>query len=64
MADITTPDEYKKALECFDWYYDKSDDYSVWSRGQQRLGKLMAAQKKFDPDRKIWHEVVKRLASA
>ena len=57
MADITTPDEYKKALECFDWYYDKSDDYSVWSRGQQRLGELMAAQKKFDPDRKIWDEV-------
>lgn len=64
MNNITTPDEYKKALECFDWYYDKSDDYSVWSRGQQRLGELMAAQKKFDPDRAIWHEVVKRLASA
>ena len=57
MADITTPDEYKKARECFDWYYDYSDDHSVWCSGQRRLAELTAAQKKFDPDQKIWKEV-------
>ena len=47
MSDITTPDEYKKALECFDWYYNYSDDYSVWSSGQRRLGELTAAQQRY-----------------
>jgi hypothetical protein len=55
--EITTLDEYKKGLECFDWYYNYSDDYSVWSSGQRRMGELTAAQKKFDPDRTIWEEV-------
>jgi hypothetical protein len=55
--DITTPDEYKRALECFDWYYNYSDDYSVWASAQRRLDHMTAAQKKFDPDRTIWEEV-------
>ncbi len=55
-----TLEEYKQGLENFDWYYDYSDDYSVWQRARSRRDELAAAQKIHDPDRKIWEEVAKR----
>lgn len=55
-----TLDEYKRGLETFDWYYNYSDDYSVWSRASARKSELEAAQKIHDPDRTIWEEVAKR----
>lgn len=55
-----TLDEYKQGLETFDWYYDYSDDYSVWSKASARKKELAAAQQIHDPDRKIWQEVAKR----
>lgn len=55
-----TPEEYKQGLETFDWNYDYSDDYSVWSRAQARLNELAAAQKEHDPDRVIWNEATNR----
>jgi hypothetical protein len=55
-----TLDEYKRGLETFDWYYDYSDDHSVWTQARARKGELEAAQKIHDPDRKIWEEVAKR----
>lgn len=55
-----TLEEYKQGLETFDWYYDYSDDYSVWSKARTRKGELEAAQKIHDPDRVIWKEVTDR----
>ena len=55
-----TLDEYKKGLETFDWYYNYSDDYSVWSQASARKSELQAAQQIHDPDRTIWQEVAKR----
>lgn len=55
-----TLDEYKRGLETFDWYYNYSDDYSVWSQASARKSELEAAQKMHDPDRTIWQEVAKR----
>lgn len=55
-----TLEEYKQGLETFDWYYDYSDDYSVWSRAQKRKAELEAAQKIHDPERVIWNEVRSR----
>lgn len=53
-------EEYKQGLETFDWYYDYSDDYSVWARARARKAELEAAQKIHDPDRAIWKEVTAR----
>ena len=55
-----TLDEYKRGLETFDWYYNYSDDYSVWSQASARKSELEVAQKIHDPDRTIWQEVAKR----
>ncbi len=30
----------EKDLMSFDWYYDYSDDHSVWRAGETRLSKL------------------------
>lgn len=52
-----TLEEYKSGLYGFDWYYDYSDDHSVWTRARARKSELEAAQKILDPDRKIWEEI-------
>ena len=40
-----TLQEYYDALEKADWYYDYSDDNSVWRRGMAEIGRLEAVCK-------------------
>ena len=35
--------EYYDQLERHDWFYEYSDDHSVWTRGNQSLAKLQMA---------------------
>lgn len=35
-----TLEEFEKALQYHDWYYEYSDDHSVWRRGLDRQRQL------------------------
>lgn len=48
--------DYISALMYMDWSYDFSDDHYFWQRGVNALGRLKAAQKRLDPDYKVWNE--------
>lgn len=51
-----TKDEYISALKRHDWFYEYSDDHSVWRRGSDERSKLYAACSEHDPDRSIWNQ--------
>ena len=42
MTQQTTPilEQLKSALASHDWYYNYSDDYSVYSRGQRKWSNI------------------------
>ena len=58
--DINEPkydvEDYKSLLAGHDWYYDYSDDHSVWTRGSNERDKLYKYQDAIDSDYKIWNE--------
>lgn len=58
--DINQPkfdvEEYKSLLSRHDWYYDYSDDHSVWTRGSNERKELNNMQNAIDSDYKIWNE--------
>ena len=58
--DINEPkydmDEYKSLLSRHDWYYDYSDDHSVWTRGSNERKELNRMQDAIDSDYAIWNE--------
>lgn len=58
--DINEPkydmDEYKSLLSRHDWYYDYSDDHSVWTRGSNERKQLNSMQDAIDSDYAIWNE--------
>lgn len=35
-----------RLLSFHDWYYDYSDDHSVWSRGQRERAAILAEQRR------------------
>ena len=37
-----TIEECYSALACHDWFYQYSDDYSVWQKGNAEQGRLQA----------------------
>lgn len=45
---ITSQKDYMLELEKMDWFYDYSDDYSVWCMHQKRLDSLIEYAKKLD----------------
>ena len=49
-------EEYKKLLSWHDWYYDYSDDHSVWQRGHGERQDLYRMQDAIDSDYKIWNQ--------
>jgi hypothetical protein len=50
-------EEYKNRLKHHDWYYDYSDDGSVWRRGSAERSALNDFQEKFDPLAVIWNSL-------
>ena len=53
---MSTEQQYRKALAGHDWYYDYSDDHTVWSRGAGVRAKLRDMRAQVDPTGKIWNE--------
>lgn len=49
-------DKYRKLLTGHDWYYNFSDDYSVWAKGKERSNSIFALQPDVDPDFAIYNE--------
>lgn len=47
---------YRELLATHDWFYDYSDDHSVWSRGAGVRAKLRDMRGQVDPTGKIWNE--------
>ncbi len=54
---MNTEQEYRAALKAHDWYYDYSDDHSVWSAGRAQRDQLRQLRKSLDSDGKIWNEI-------
>lgn len=42
----TLLEEYRKLVSCFDWYYEYSDDHSVWTRGCRQRDNIRDAELK------------------
>lgn len=53
---LTPLEAYIQRLKTHDWYYDFSDDYSAYKRGQASLSELVAMRKKLDPDYAVWNQ--------
>lgn len=51
-ADI---EAYKAALAAHDWFYDFSDDFSVWSRGNRERQELRRMAQRLDKGFTIWN---------
>ena len=47
---------YRQLLQQHDFYYDMSDDHSVWCRGRDQWNAICELMKEVDPDRKILKE--------
>lgn len=54
MTQATTPGEYWDQLKKHDWFYDFSDDQSVWDRGQREAGRLYTLSKTSPEHEKLW----------
>lgn len=51
-----TTEQYIEALKNHDWFYEFSDDHSVYQRGREAFMQLLQAQKKLDPKYEIWNQ--------
>lgn len=47
---------YIDLLKGHDWYYQYSDDHSVYKRGQRERSNLISMQKEFDEYRTVWNK--------
>ena len=55
---MTEMDTFVKALKSHDWYYDYSDDHSVWKQGEAERAQLRMMYRAFDAGlaRNVWNE--------
>ena len=49
-------EDYIYKLKTHDWYYEYSDDHSVWKRGEAEKDQLRRLQEEIDNDYKVWNE--------
>lgn len=52
----TQLDEYISKLKSHDWFYEFSDDHSVWQRGKAERHDINVLQKELDPDNEVWNQ--------
>lgn len=55
--------DYYTILEGVDWYYEMSDDASVWRRGESRMGEVQAMYKDLPEHKKLYDEYRKHIWS-
>lgn len=48
--------KYRNLLGGHDWFYDYTDDHSVWVSGKNQREILYEMRKQLDPDGAIWNE--------
>tara|TARA_Y100001937_G_C7136366_1_gene340220 strand:+ start:14058 stop:14525 length:468 start_codon:yes stop_codon:yes gene_type:complete len=48
--------DYIKRLKLHDWWYDYSDDHSVYTKGNEARNKLIKLQEDIDTDFQIWNQ--------
>ena len=48
--------DYIRHLRNHDWYFDWSDDFSVWVAGNSSYRNLVAKQRLLDPIWLLWNE--------
>jgi len=53
---VESEEYYRSLLANADWYYEMSDDYNVWKRGNDTFKILYPQQRYLDPDGSIWNE--------
>lgn len=53
-APAPTVEQYRAALAAHDWFYEWSDDYHVWKRGQAQRAALLNMRRVVDADLSIW----------
>ena len=53
---IESKEQYEHYLKTHDWYFDYSDDHSVWMAGFKARAYLTEAARLFDPDRLLWKQ--------
>ena len=50
---------YRQMLAGHDWYYSRSDDPTVYRKGDRCLTQLIHLRRTLDQDGKIWNEFAK-----
>ena len=53
---LPTMEQYRAALAAHDWFFEFSDDHSVWANGRNQEARLRLMAKTLDPDLSIWRE--------
>lgn len=56
---MTQQEEYIKLLSTMDWWYDRSDDYSVYTKGKMQWERICQLMKIVDKDQLIYKSYVK-----
>jgi hypothetical protein len=52
----TLEKDYIERLKAHDWFYEHSDSYQVWKRGEEERRRLNEIRKQIDFDYKIWNQ--------
>ena len=52
----TKIEEYTELLKKHDWYYDYSDDHSVYERGYRQRNKLHQLAEEIDRDYELYNQ--------
>ena len=53
---VSKKNDYIKRLKIHDWWYDYSEDHSVYTKGNEARNKLLKLQKDIDTDFQIWNQ--------
>lgn len=53
---IESKEQYEHYLKHHDWFYEQSDDQSVWRRGVKAQAYLMEARGVFDLNYELWEK--------
>ena len=52
-------EEYIRLLSTMDWWYDRSDDHSVYTKGKMQWERICQLMKIVDKDKSIYKSYVK-----
>lgn len=53
---VVKKNDYIKRLKLHDWWYDYSEDHSVYTKGNEARNELIKLQEEIDADFQIWNQ--------